>query len=234
VISMFKGELGFPPDGFPKELEHKVLQGGQPLSGRLGASLAPVDFDAARSQAEKMIGRALSEQELSSYLMYPKVFCDYAEHRRHYGDVSVLPTPVFFYGLQEGQEISVDIDQGKTLVLRLQGRTDLNEDGQSKLFFELNGQPRLVRIDIAGAIKAASRPQAEEGNPLHLGAPMPGMVVTVAVKAGQKVAKGEPLVSLEAMKMETMIRAERAVVIKHVHVKSGTVVAAKDLLLDFE
>ncbi|MGV8898684.1 MAG: pyruvate carboxylase [Burkholderiaceae bacterium] len=233
VISLFKGELGFPPDGFPKELEHKVLQGGKPLEGRLGATLPPVDFDALRSEAEKKVGRAISEQELSSYLMYPKVFCDYAEHRRQYGDVSVLPTPVFFYGLQEGQDISVDIDQGKTLVLRLQGQTEATEDGQSKLFFELNGQPRLMRIDRAGAVKAASHPQAADGNPSHLGAPMPGMVVTVAVKVGQKVAKGDPLVSLEAMKMETMIRAERDVVVKHVHVKPGAVVSAKDLLIEF-
>ncbi|MEO6352848.1 MAG: pyruvate carboxylase [Burkholderiaceae bacterium] len=233
VISLFKGELGFPPDGFPKQLEHKVLQGGKPLQGRLGASLAPVNFDAVRAEAEKKVGRAISEQELSSYLMYPKVFCDYAEHRRHYGDVSVLPTPVFFYGLQEGQDISVNIDQGKTLVLRLQGQTEVAEDGQCKLFFELNGQPRLMRIDRAGAVKAASHPQAADGNICHLGAPMPGMVVTVAVKVGQKVAKGDPLVSLEAMKMETMIRAERDVVIKHLHVKPGAVVSAKDLLIEF-
>ncbi|MDP3842737.1 MAG: pyruvate carboxylase [Oxalobacteraceae bacterium] len=233
VISLFKGELGFPPDGFPKELEHKVLQGGQPLQGRLGATLPPVDFGAARGEAEKKVGRAISEQELASYLMYPKVFCDYAEHRRHYGDVSVLPTPVFFYGLQEGQDISIDIDQGKTLVLRLQGQTEVAEEGQSKLFFELNGQPRLVRIDRAGAVKAVSHPQAQDGNPLHLGAPMPGMVVTVAVKAGQKVAKGDPLVSLEAMKMETMIRAERDVLVRHVHIKPGAVVSAKDLLIEF-
>ncbi|PUA19481.1 pyruvate carboxylase [Glaciimonas sp. PCH181] len=233
VISMFKGELGFPPEGFPKELERKILQDEQPLSGRLGASLPPVDFDMVRSQAEKAVGRAISEQELSSYLMYPKVFCDYAEHRRHYGDVSVLPTPIFFYGMQDGEETSINIDQGKTLVLRLQGKTEVVEEGQDKLFFELNGQPRLVRIDRAGAVKAAIHPQAENGNSLHLGAPMPGMVVTVAVKVGQKVLKGEPMVSLEAMKMETMIRAERDVVIKRIHVKPGTVVAAKDLLIEW-
>jgi pyruvate carboxylase len=233
VISLFKGELGFPPDGFPKELEHKVLQGGAPLTGRPGANLPPVDFDAVRSKAEKTLGRALSEQELSSYLMYPKVFCDYAEHRRHYGDVSVLPTPVFFHGLQEGQDISIDIDQGKTLVLRMQGQTEAVDEGQTKIFFELNGQPRLMRIDRAGAVKAISHPQAEEGNARHLGAPMPGMVVTVAVKAGQKVAKGDPLVSLEAMKMESMLRAECDGIIKHVHVKPGAVVAAKDLLLEW-
>lgn len=110
------------------------------------------------------------------------MFCDYAEHRRHYGDVSVLPTSVFFHGWQEGQDISIDIDQGKTLVLRMQGQTEAVDDGQTKIFFELNGQPRLMRIDRAGAVKAISHPQAEKGNARYLGAPMPGMVVTVAAK----------------------------------------------------
>ncbi|MES2932263.1 MAG: pyruvate carboxylase [Pseudomonadota bacterium] len=233
VISLFRGELGFPPDGFPKALEQKVLKGEQPLVGRLGASLPPVDFDAVRAVAEKAVGRAITEQELSSYLMYPKVFCDYAEHRRQFGDVSVLPTPVFFYGMQEGQDISLHIEQGKTLVVRLQGQTEVEDEGITKLFFELNGQPRLVKIDRAGALKLLTHPKADEGNALHLGAPMPGMVVTVAVKLGQKIAKGDPLVSLEAMKMETMIRAERDVVIKHLHVKPGAVVSAKDLLMEF-
>jgi pyruvate carboxylase len=232
VISLFKGELGFPPDGFPKELERKVLNGEAPMQGRPGANLAPVDFAQARADVEKAIGRSVSEQELASYLMYPKVFRDYAEHRRQFGNVSVLPTPVFFYGLKEGQEIAVDIDQGKTLLLRLQGRTDLEEEGQSKLFFELNGQPRVVRIDRAGAVKLVTHPRAQDGNANHIGAPMPGMVVTVAVKPGQKVAKGDPLVSIEAMKMETMIRAECDAVIKQIHVKPGTVVSAKDLLCE--
>ena len=233
VISLFKGELGFPADGFPKALEQKVLKGGQPLSGRLGASLPPVDLELARSAAEKAVERSISEQELSSYLMYPKVFKDYAEHRRQYGNVSVLPTPVFFYGLQDGQETSIDIDQGKTLVVRLQGQADAPEDGQSKLFFELNGQPRLIRIDRAGAVKLVIHLRAEDGNPQHVGAPMPGMVVTVAVKAGQKVEKGDPLVSIEAMKMETMIRAERKGTVAQTHVKPGAVISAKDLLIEF-
>lgn len=232
VISLFKGELGFPPDGFPKALQDKVLKGTPPLQGRPGANLPPVDFDQARADAEKAAGRHISEQELSSYLMYPKVFADYATHRRQHGDVSVLPTDVFFQGLKEGQEISVDIDQGKTLVIRLLGRTELEEEGQSKLFFELNGQPRVVRIHHAGAVKQLGHPKAQEGNLHHIGAPMPGMIVTLAVKAGQKVAKGDPLVSIEAMKMETMIRAEFDAVVLHTHVKPGAVVNAKDLLIE--
>ncbi len=232
VISLFKGELGFPPDGFPKDLEKKILKGEKPMVGRPGANLPPVDLAKTKEEAEKTVGRSITEQELASYLMYPKVFRDYAEHRRNYGDVSVLPTQVFFNGLKEGQEISVDIDQGKTLVVRLQGRTELEEEGQSKLFFELNGQARMVRIDKAGALKLVTHPRAEDGNANHVGAPMPGMIVTLAVKPGQKVAKGDPLVSIEAMKMETMIRAERDAVVKQIHVKPGTVVAAKDLLVE--
>ncbi len=232
VISLFRGELGFPPDGFPKELECKVLKGEAPMQGRPGANIPPVDLQTARAEAEKAVGRTISEQEFASYLMYPKVFRDYAEHLRQYGDISLLPTPVFFYGLKDGQEISVDIDRGKTLVIRLQGIADAEDEGQCKLFFELNGQSRLVRIDRAGAKKTVSHPVAQDGNPHHVGAPMPGMVVTVAVKVGQKVAKGDPLISIEAMKMETMIRAERAATIRHIHVRPGAVVAAKDLMVE--
>ncbi|HJU71894.1 MAG TPA: pyruvate carboxylase [Paucimonas sp.] len=233
VIALFKGELGFPADGFPKNLEKKILKGGQPLQGRPGANLSPVDLAASRTEAEKIIDRAISEQELASYLMYPKVFCEYAEHQRRYGNVGVLPTSAFFHGLKDGEEISINIDHGKTLVVRLQGRAELIEEGQIKLFFELNGQPRLIRIDHAGIAKStAAHPRAEEGNACHVGAPMPGMVVTVAVKAGQKIEKGDPLVSIEAMKMETMIRAERTALVKQVHVKPGTVISAKDLLIE--
>jgi pyruvate carboxylase len=233
VISLFRGELGFPPDGFPSALQKKVLKGAKPLEGRPGASLPPVDLQQTRSIAEKAVDRKISEQELASYLMYPKVFTEYAKHRRQHGDVSVLPTDVFFEGLKDGQEISVDIDRGKTLVIRLLGRTDLEEEAQTKLFFELNGQPRMVRVQHAGVVSSVSHPKAQEGNALHVGAPMPGMVVTLAVKPGQKVSKGDPLVSIEAMKMETMIRAEIDGVVLHTHVKPGSVVTAKDLLVEF-
>ncbi|MEK0435181.1 MAG: hypothetical protein RL369_1230, partial [Pseudomonadota bacterium] len=231
VISLFKGELGFPPDGFPKALEKKVLKGGKPLEGRYGANVPPVDLDKMRETAEKAVDRKISDQELASYLMYPKVFTDYAQHKRAHGDVSVLPTDVFFEGLKDGQEISVSIDKGKTLVIRLVGRSEIEDEGVSKLFFELNGQPRMVRVQHAGVVSAVTHPKADEDNPHHIGAPMPGMVVTVAVQAGQKVAKGDPLVSIEAMKMETMIRAEADGIVKQVYVKPSTLVAAKDLLV---
>jgi pyruvate carboxylase len=235
VVSLFKGELGFPPDGFPKALEHKVLKGEAPMQGRAGDRLAPVDLEAKRAEAEAAIGRKVSDTDLASYLMYPKVFKDYAEHRREYSDVSLLPTSPFFYGLADREEVSIDIDKGKTLVVRQTGRSDaIDEEGKIKVFFELNGQPRTVRVSKAGVAGATAKARAEEGNPKHLAAPMPGMVVTVAVKAGQSVKKGDPLVSLEAMKMETMLSAERDAVVQAVHVRAGEAINAKDLLLEFK
>ncbi|RJG02419.1 pyruvate carboxylase [Noviherbaspirillum sedimenti] len=234
VVSLFKGDLGFPPDGFPKDLEHKVLKGELPLSGRPGASLPEVDLAAVRAEVEAKVACEISEQELSSYLMYPKVFCEYAAHRHEYGNVSTLPTPVFFYGLQANQEISVDIDRGKTLIVSLHGSVEMAEEGQCKLFFELNGQPRIVRVDRAGAVATVQHSRAEDGNPAHVGATMPGMIVTLSVQEGQRVARGDPLLSLEAMKMETVIRAERDGMVRKVHIRPGAVVSAKDLLVEFE
>jgi pyruvate carboxylase len=240
VVSLFKGELGFPPDGFPENLSRKVLKCDSaapilpipPRPYRPGDTLAAVDLDDARRDAEKVAGHHISDTDLASYLMYPKVFRDYAEHHRHYGDVSVLPTAAFFYGMAERDEIAVDLDPGKTLVIRMQGTAPAEEDGLVKVFFELNGQARTMRVEKAGAVKAARRQQAEVGNPAHVPAPMPGMIVTVAVKSGQTVKAGDPLVSIEAMKMESQIRAERDGTVRAVHVRSGDTIAAHDLLIE--
>ncbi|MBD5801868.1 2-oxoglutarate carboxylase large subunit [Azoarcus sp. Aa7] len=236
VVSLFRGELGFPPDGFPKALERKVLKGAEPLKGRAGDFLPAVDLDAARAEAEAAIGRQVSDTDLASWLMYPKVFKDYAAHHARYGDVSLLPTPVFFYGLKDREEISVDIEKGKSLIVRQTGSSDTpDEEGRVKVFFELNGQPRLQRIPKAGAAPTGRRhPKIDDANPNHVGAPMPGAVVTVAVHAGQKIAKGSPLVSIEAMKMETALTADRDAVVKQVFVKPGDKVAAKDLLVELQ
>ncbi len=240
VVSLFKGELGFPPDGFPAAISRRVLKCDSPqpvlpqppAPYRPGERLGEVDLEGTRKQAEKAIGHHVGDDDLASYLMYPKVYRDYAEFRRHYGDVSALPTRTFFYGMQEREEIAIDIDPGKTLVVRLQGTAPAEEEGVVKVFFELNGQPRAIRIDKAGAKKAAQRAQADPDNPSHVAAPMPGMIVTVAVKAGQRVQPGDPLLSIEAMKMESQIRAERAGTVRHVHARSGETVAARDLLLE--
>ena len=234
VVSLFKGELGFPPDGFPKALESKVLRGEAPMQGRAGDHLPPVDLEAKRLEAEHAIGRKVSDTDLASFLMYPKVFKDYAEHRREFSDVSLLPTSPFFYGLLDREEIAIDIDKGKTLVVRQTGRSDtVDEEGKIKVFFELNGQPRTVRVPKAGLVGTGhAKPKAEPGNIDHVGAPMPGMVVLVVVKVGQQVKKGEPLLSMEAMKMETMLTVERDATVHAIHVRPGTVIQAKDLLLE--
>jgi pyruvate carboxylase len=234
VVSMMRGELGYPADGFPQAIQQRILKGRTPVEGRVGAHLPAVDLENARKTAEQAVDRHIDDTELASWLMYPKVFTEYAAHRRQYGDVSVLPTPVFFYGLGqvEGDEMAVEIDQGKTLVVRLLGDSEAPEDGEVKLFFELNGQPRPMRIARAGQPAKQARAKAEEGNPAHVAAPMPGMVATVAVKPGQKVTKGSPLLSVEAMKMETAITAERDATVVRVHVAPGERVDAKDLLLE--
>jgi pyruvate carboxylase len=235
VVQLFRGELGLPPDGWPQALQRKILKNGAALTERPGKSLPAVDLEAVRAEAEKVTGLKLGDTDLASWLMYPKVYAEYAEFQKRYGDVSRVPTTAFFYGLREQEEISVDIDQGKTLVIRLQGRADVEEEGVAKLFYELNGQPRMVRIPKAGSAAAKSeRPKAQDGDPDQVGAPMPGMVSRLVVKAGDNVRKGDPLLALEAMKMETVVAAPRDGRIAQVAVQSGTPVAARDLLVTFE
>ena len=202
VVQFFHGDIGQPPGGFPKALQQKVLKGRAPLKQRPGEVLPPADLAAERGAAEARAERALSDAELASYLMYPKVFVDYARDRARYGNVAVLPTPTFFYGMEVGEELSVDLERGKTLIIRLVAVSEAHEDGTRTVFFELNGQPRSVRVpDRSQVAKRAPTRKAEIGDPNQVGAPMPGNVVTVAVKAGQKVARGETLLTLEAMKM---------------------------------
>ncbi len=241
VVSLFKGELGFPPDGFPREMSRRVLKcdaatpivAEPPRPFRPGDRIEAVDLDAAREQATRSAGRSIDERELASWLMYPKVFADFAAHQRRYGDLSALPTQAFFYGMHEREEISIDIDPGKSLVVRLLGTAPAEEEGVVKVFFELNGQPRTIRVERAGARTVPKRPQAVAGHVAQVAAPMPGMIVTVAVKPGQSIRAGDPLVSIEAMKMETQIRAERDATVKAVHVKPGDTIAARDLIIEF-
>jgi pyruvate carboxylase len=232
VVQLFRGDLGLPPEPWPAALQAKILRGKPALTERPGASLAAVDLEAERTSAEKALGVPLSETDLSSHLMYPKVFAAYVEHQKRYGDVSALPTPVFFYGLPENEEVSVDIDTGKTLVIRLQGRTELPNEGATKLFFELNGQARSTRVQHAGVVSAFERPKARDGDPLQVGAPMPGTVARLAVQPGQRINKGETLLALEAMKMETLVAAATDGVVKSVPVHAGDVVKAGDLLME--
>jgi len=233
VVSLFRGEMGFPAGGFPAALQTRVLKGRPPLTDRAGAVIPPADLGALRAQAEKVIDRQMSDTDLASYLMYPKVFTEYAEHHRHNGDVSLLPTTVFFYGLPERSEMTVELDPGKTLVVQLIGRTGPDEEGMVKLFFELNGQPRTVRVPKEGAtVTLPARPKADLSQPGHIAAPMPGMVSAIAVRKGQQIVKGSILLSIESMKMESSVNADRDGTIGQIHVAVGDKIDAKDLLLE--
>ncbi|MFQ5971082.1 MAG: pyruvate carboxylase [Alphaproteobacteria bacterium] len=235
VVSLFRGELGQPPGGFPAALQRKVLKGEEALTARPGAVLPEVELATARSEVEHKVARHVSDRELASYLMYPQVFVDYAKNHRAHGDVSVLPTPVFFYGMEPGEEIAIDIERGKTLIVRYLALSDPDDEGRRTVFFELNGQPRSVKVaDRSRASSRKAHPKAEDGNPAHVAAPMPGVVISVAVKKGQAVGRGDVLLSIEAMKMETSVRAERGAVVSRITAPAGTEVDAKDLLMELE
>ncbi|MAU51869.1 MAG: pyruvate carboxylase [Roseovarius sp.] len=236
VIDMLRGNLGQPPGGFPEVIVRKALKDETPVTERPGRHLTPVDLEATRRKLVKELeGKAVDDEDLNGYLMYPKVFLDYMGRHRQYGPVRTLPTRTFFYGMEPGEEISVEIDPGKILEIRLQAVGETQEDGEVKVFFELNGQPRVIRVpNRLVKSRTAARPKAEPGNPAHVGAPMPGVVASVAVQPGQAVKTGDMLLTIEAMKMETGIHAERDAVVKAVHVQPGGQIDAKDLLVEFE
>jgi pyruvate carboxylase len=235
VVEFFEGRLGQPPGGFPRELQKRVLRGRKPSRARPGASLPPADFESAKAQLQKEIHRAPSDQEVLSYLLYPRVFPEFAAHQNKYSDTSVLPTPVFFYGMEPGEEVSVDIEQGKTLIIKFLTVGDPHPDGKRLVFFELNGQPREVLVeDRALSGQTPAHPKAEPGNPRHVAAPMPGLVVSITAAPGEKVAAGQKLCVLEAMKMETTLYAEKPGKIAELLVQPSTQVEAGDLLMRLE
>ncbi|MCB5197612.1 pyruvate carboxylase [Loktanella sp. TSTF-M6] len=235
VIDMMRGSLGQPPGGWPDAIQKKILKGEKPSTDRPGKHLPPVDLEAARSELADKLGTAIDDEDLNGYLMYPKVFTDYAARHDLYGPVRTLPTKTFFYGMEPGEEISAEIDPGKTLEVRMQAVSEMSEDGEVKVFFELNGQPRTIRVlNRLAAADRVSNPKAELGNPNHIGAPMPGVVASVAAQVGAKVKQGDLLLTIEAMKMETGIHADRDAVVKAVHVTAGAQIDAKDLLIEFE
>ncbi len=235
VVEMLKGDLGQPPGGWPKALQAKALKGEAPIDVRPGALLPAADLGAARAQAEKACGRQLSDDDLAYYLMYPKVFTEFSATVRRFGPVSALPTTVFFYGMQAGEEIAIEIEPGKTLVLLLQTISETDEEGHVKVFFELNGQQRIIRVqNRSAAVTAVMRRKAEDGNDRHIAAPMPGAVVSVAVRSGQEVKAGDIVATLEAMKMETSLHAPRDGKIAEILVAPGQQIDARDLLMTLE
>ncbi|MBB3563619.1 pyruvate carboxylase [Rhizobium sp. BK512] len=233
VVSMLKGDLGQPPSGWPEALQKKALKGEQPYTVRPGSLLDDADLDVERKTIETKLEREVSDFEFASYLMYPKVFTDFALASDTYGPVSVLPTPAYFYGLADGEELFADIEKGKTLVIVNQAMSGTDSQGMVTVFFELNGQPRRIKVpDRAhGASGAAARRKAEPGNATHVGAPMPGVISRAFVVPGQVVSAGDVLVSIEAMKMETALHAEKDGTVSEVLVKAGDQIDAKDLLV---
>ncbi len=235
VVDMMRGNLGQPPGGFPKDLVQKVLKNEQPIVHRPSRDVPDVDLEATRQAVSReMDGKAVDDEDLMGYLMYPKVFLDYMGRHRDYGPVRTLPTKTFFYGMEPGEEISAEIDPGKTLEIRCQAIGESDENGEVRVFFELNGQPRVIRVPNR-LLKSQknTHPKAENDNTNHVGAPMPGVVATVAVQANMQVKKGDLLMTIEAMKMETGIHAENNAVVKSVYVQPGSQIDAKDLLLEF-
>ena len=236
VVDMMKGNLGQPPGGWPKAIQKKILKGEAATTDRPGLHAEAVDIEATRADLSNQLdGMEIDDEDLNGYLMYPKVFLDYMGRHRTYGPVRTLPTKNFFYGMEPGDEISVEIDPGVTLEIRCQAIADTNAEGEAKVFFELNGQPRIIRVQDRSSTGAqATRPKAEVGNDNHIGAPMPGVIASVGAQAGQQVKEGDLLLTIEAMKMETGIHAERDATVKAIHVTPGAQIDAKDLLVELE
>jgi pyruvate carboxylase len=235
VVDMFEGSLGEPEGGWPARITNVILKGGKPRIGRPSERLAPVDLTATAAAVEQKTGEPTSRTDLMSYLMYPEVFLKFAKARQNYGDVEVLPTSQFFYGMQSGDEISVDLEAGKRLILKFLTISEPHPEGYRTVFFELNGQPREVNIRDK-SLQAATPllAKADPTVPGEVGAPIPGAVTTLCVELNEQVKKGDRLLVMEAMKMQTTVYApiDGRVSKRLVHV--GQTVEAKDLLLVVE
>ena len=235
VIEMLSGALGEPDGGWPEAIQQAVLKGAKPQKGRPGAHLTPVNFEETAAMLERKVGHKLSRDEVLSFLMYPDVFLKFARARQSYGNVEVLPTPQFYYGMERGEETAVELEPGKTLAIKFLTVGEPHPDGFRTVFFELNGQPREVNVrDKSLEVKVAAQPKADPGQPGQIGAPIPGVVSTVAVELNQPVKKGDRLLVMEAMKMQSTVYAPVGGKVTQVLVQPGRHVEAKDLLLVIE
>ena len=235
VVEFAQGYIGQPYQGFPKELQRIILKGKEPINVRPGELMEPVDFSEIRDTLFQKLNRHVTSFDMISYALYPKVFMDYQKNYETYGDLSVLDTPTFFYGMRLGEEIEVEIEQGKTLIVKLLSISEARSDGTRVIFFELNGQSREVVIrdeNIKSDIVA--KPKVDPENKNQIGATMPGTVIKVICEEGEKVEKGDYLLITEAMKMETTIQAPFAGKVKKIHVDNGDAITANDLLIELE
>jgi pyruvate carboxylase len=235
VIDLISGGMGQPPGGFPEAVRKRVLLGKQEFHGRPGESLPPADFDAARDKVDDLLDDAPSGQDVVTWLLYERVFEDFVKHRAKYSDVSILPTPTFFHGMDPGEEISIDIEPGKTLIIRFLTVSSPHADGTRTVFFELNGQPREITVEDRSVEKSGeTRRKADPAIAGQVGSTMPGMVVTVPVKPGDRIKKGDKLLTQEAMKMETTLNADLDGKVREVLVQPGLRVETGDLLVVIE
>ncbi|AYA36747.1 pyruvate carboxylase [Hymenobacter oligotrophus] len=232
VRELFRGDIGQPEGGWPHELQKIILKDEQPFTDRPNEHLKPIDFDKEWERFQEKFGPGARFTDLLSWLLYPKVFEQYWKHLQQYGDVSVVPTRVFFYGLKPGEETIIDIARGKSIIVRLQSVGTVNDDGCRTIFFTLNGQTRNLEIrDRSVEVKTVSNPKADKANPRQIGAPLQGLLSKVLVESGQKVKRNTPLFIIEAMKMETTITAPNDASVHLVNLNEGTLVNADDLVL---
>ena len=232
VVEMFSGALGVPPGGWPKKLQRIILRGAEPLKGLPSASLAPVDFEHEKTGLEKKVNHPIQSDALLSYLLYPDVYLKFNAFRQAYSDVGVLPTPAFFYGLKPTQDITIDIESGKTMIVKFLTASEPHPDGTRTLFFELNGQPREVNVrDRALRVQERAHPKVNSEDPGQVGAPTAGLVSSIAVQLHHPVERGAKLLTLEAMKMQSNIYAPISGKVTKLLVTPGQHVEAKDLLV---
>ena len=235
VVDFFKGMIGQPVGGFPPELQKIILKGEQPLTCRPGELLEPVDFAAKQDELQAKLGHKVSERDVLSAVLYPGVFEEYDRFRQEYSDTSFLPTPVFFYGLDVGDEVSIDIEAGKTLIIKLNAVGRVHEDGTRNIYFELNGEPRVVKVkDLSAETDVVSHEKADPANVKHVGAPMPGKIFKIMAVVGEKVSAGETLLTTEAMKMETNVKAKVDGVVAEIRFGEADQVDQGDLLVILE
>ena len=235
VVQFFHGEMGQPAGGFPQALQAKVLNGKSPLQDRPGRALAPIDLEQTRETLSAQLREEVSDFDLASYLMYPNVFLDYAEMERKYGDVSILPTHIFFYGLESGEETVLSFEDHRQAIVHYLATSEPDEEGMRRVFFELNGQPQTVIVrDDNLSYEIHQNERADPADPCHLAAPMPGLVVAVEVSVGERIRQGDTIVVLEAMKMQSSIPAEKGGTVKRVVVSRDHVVDTGDLLVVIE
>ena len=235
VIQMFQGYLGQPYGGFPEKLQQLILKGRECFTVRPGELLTSIDLEDTQTQLEEELGRTLTEFDLMSYLMYPDVFKKMVKTMDQFGDLSVLNTPTFFYGMSLGEEIAIDIAQGKTLMVKLLLIGTVQPDGMRTIYFEMNGQPRDIVIrDLAAKVTIVQKPKADPTNRGHIGASMPGKVLKVMTEKGDKVKRGDQLLASEAMKMELTMQAPCDGTVTEIHVKVDDTIEPGDLLLVIE